>query len=268
MSNLLFTAAFSLYAVGLFHSVFAFRTKKDLLFRISIGAVTAGFVLHSIFLVVLGLELGHFPLTGLRESLTFFAWTVSLCFLISHWRFGVQALGLFSLPLVTLLMLSTAFFEREPPPDFLRDSWLFWHTTCLILAYGMLFVTFIASILYLVQQRDIKSRKPGIFSGRIPSLLTMDEILQKSLIWGFCFMSLGLLAGIVGAEKEWLQGWQTDPKVVSAFATWGIYLFLIYLRLSAGWRGKRVALMSLVGFASVLFTFLGTQLFFGGLHIF
>jgi len=80
-------------------------------------------------------------------------------------------------------------------------------------------------------------------------------------------MTLALLAGIVWAEKEFYVRWQSDPKVISAFLTWGIYLLLIYLRLTAGWRGKKAALLSMAGFLSALFAFFGAN-YFGGLHAF
>ena len=80
-------------------------------------------------------------------------------------------------------------------------------------------------------------------------------------------MTLGLLAGVIWAEQDWTQGWPSDPKVIAAFITWGIYLILIYLRLSMGWRGRRAAIISMIGFLSVLFTFLGTR-YLGGLHSF
>ena len=80
-------------------------------------------------------------------------------------------------------------------------------------------------------------------------------------------MTVGLLSGILWAEQDWVQGWQRDPKVIAALVTWVIYLTLIYLRLAAGWRGRRAAVVSMIGFLSVLFTFLGTN-YFGGVHKF
>lgn len=268
MSTLLFNAAFAFYAVSLFHSILGFMSKRDLLLRIAFASQTIGFALHTIFIIALGIEFQRFPLTNLRESLIFFAWAVSLCFQITHLRYGIKALGLFSLPLVTLFLLGTAFLKSHTPPDFLSSYWVYLHTTFLLLAYGMFFVTTVASVLYLFQQREIKSRNPKIFNSKLPSLLVMDEAFQKFLTWGFSFMTLGLLAGIIWAEREWLGGWQSDPKVISTVVTWLIYLALIFLRFSAGWRGKRAAIMSLVGFISVLFTFLGARMFFGGLHSF
>ncbi len=267
MGGLLFNAAFGFYVVGLFHSGIAFLSKKDLFVRVALYSVTAGFVFHSGFLIYQGFEKAFFPMIGLRESLAFFAWTVTLCFLIAQFRYRVRAMGLFLLPLVAASMLSTVFIKASPIPDILRSSWVYFHSTFLFLAYGMFFVTFLAAVFYLLQERELKRKKPRTFYYQLPSLSTLDDLFLKFLIWGFVFMTAGIVVGIIWAEQDWVQGWHRDPKVLATMATWIIYLTLIYLRLTAGWRGRRTALLSMIGFLSILFTFLGVS-FFGGQHSF
>ncbi len=267
MGSLLFTAAFCSYVVGLIHSLVSFATKRDLFYRVALAAVGLGFGLHTAFLVFQAVDQAHFPLATLKESLAFFAWTVSLCFLISHLRFGVKAIGLFLLPLVAVLMLGTVFIKASPVPRALESYWVFLHSTFIFLAYGMLFVAFIAGFLYLFQERELKNKRPKTFYHRLPSLVVLDDLFFKFLVSGFCFMTVGLLAGVIWAEKDWVTGWQKDPKVLAALVTWGIYLVLLYLKVTAGWRGKRAALLSMAGFISALFAFLGAN-YFGGLHAF
>lgn len=267
MGALLFNAAFGFYVVGICHSAVGFVSKKDVFFTVAIVSVTVGFFFHSLFLVFSAVEGSSVPMVGLRESLAFFAWTVSLCFLLSYYRYRIQALSLFVLPLVTVLMLGTVFIKSSPIPDALRSTWVYLHSTMLFLAYGMFFVTFVAGLLYLFQESELKNKKPKTFYYHFPSLMVLDDLFSKFLMAGFVFMTLGLLAGIIWAEKDWVSGWYNDPKVIAAFATWGIYLILLYLRITAGWRGKRAAWMSTAGFISVLFTFLGST-YFGGQHIF
>ncbi len=122
MSTLLFNVAFGFYVVGLVHSVAAFVSKKDLLYKIAFASVGVGFFLHSSFIIYRGVELAHLPLTDLKEALAFFAWTVSLCFFISHLRYRIKPLGLFLLPLVTVLMLGTIFIKSSPVPEILSGS--------------------------------------------------------------------------------------------------------------------------------------------------
>lgn len=267
MGTLLWNVAFGFYLVGLFHILVGFISKKEFFFRVALASVGVGFGVHSGFLIQRAVEKGHFPLTDLRESLAFFAWTVLLCFFISYLRYRIKALGLFFLPLVAALMLGSVLIKSSPIPEILQSSWIYLHTTFLFLAYGMFFVTFIAGLLYLFQERELKNKRPKTFYYRLPSLVALDDLFYKFLIFGFSFMTLGLLAGVIWAEQDWVSGWQRDPKVIAAFATWLIYLILIYLRLTAGWRGRRAALISIAGFLSVLFTFLGAG-YLGGLHRF
>lgn len=267
MGGILFNAAFGFYAVALFHSGAAFLSKKELFFRIAIVSVWIAFALHTGFLIYRGMEISFFPLIGLKESLAFFAWTVTLCFLLANLRYRIRSLGVFLLPLVAALMLSTVFIKSSPIPEFLRSSWVYLHSTCLFLAYGMLFVTFIASAIYLLQERQLKSKKPGNSFYQLPSLGTLDDLFFKFLFSGFVFMTMGLLAGFIWAEQEWVNGWYRDPKVISALVTWVIYLILIYLRVTIGWRGRRAAFISMLGFLSILFTFLGVS-YLGGQHTF
>jgi cytochrome c-type biogenesis protein CcsB len=266
MNSLLFNAAFAFYVAGLAGSAVGFWTKKAAWFQTAIVAVALAFGLHSAFLIHTGVSLGHFPMTNLRESLAFFAWTVSFCFLISYLRYRIKPLGIFLLPAVTVLMLG-AVLMRSSAPAALNSYWLYIHTTFVFLAYGMFVVTFMAGLLYLFQERELKSRKPKRFYYLLPSLESLDDLFIRFLIAGFLFMTMGLLAGVVWAEKDWIENWQSDPKVVATLVTWGIYLVLIYLRTSAGWRGKRAALINVAGFVSALFAFLGTG-YFGGFHKF
>ena len=266
MSGLLFNLATLAYAFGLASSAIYFVHRKKAFFDAALLAICVGFGIHTAFLFQRAIATGRCPLIDLRDSLAFFAWTVSLCFFISYARYRVQALGLFLLPFVALLMLGTFFVRSSPIPEVLRSSWMYFHVLFLALAYGMFFVTFVAGLLYLFQERELKSKKPRTFYYRLPSLDLLDDLFYKFLISGFGFMTLGLLAGIIWAEQKWTN-WHTDAKVIAALVTWCIYLALLYLRTSAGWRGKRAALINVAGFLSVIFTLVSAS-FLGGLHKF
>jgi len=261
MESLLFNAAFGLYVVGLFHSGAAYLSRRAVFYRVAFASVASAFVLHSLFLVQRGFERSFPAPIGQRESLAFFAWTVSLCFLFAYKRYRVPALGLFLLPLVTALMLGTTLIQSSPIPDILRSSWLYLHMTFIFLAYGMFFITFLAGLLYLIEERALKTKKPRSMTFGLPSLGALDQLFFTFLITGFLFMTMGLLVGVIWAERAWLQGWQRDPKVIASFTTWVVYLVLIYFRTTAGWRGRKAAWLSMLGFVCVLFTYLGTSFF-------
>ena len=131
-----------------------------------------------------------------------------------------------------------------------------------------LFIAFSAAVLYLIQERDLKSKHPRMFYSRLPSLEICDDLAYRALAIGFPLMTLGILAGALWAQTVWgAKDWARDPKILFSIFTWLIYLLLIHYRLIAGWRGKKAAYLSIAGFVGVLVTFLGTS-YFAGLHTF
>ncbi|MGI8784934.1 MAG: c-type cytochrome biogenesis protein CcsB [Acidobacteriota bacterium] len=261
--------AIALYIIGLVFSSLSFITRRDALFRAALATVGIALLSHTLSLVALGVESRHFPLTNLRESCSFFAWAVTVSFFLSYLRYRIKALGLFILPLVATLLLAGGLFEATPVPEALRSSWIYIHIPLVFTAYAAFFVTFVASILYLFEERELKARRPGTFYYRLPPLQVLENLQRTALGIGFALMTLGIVSGALWAEQAWGQYWNwSDPKQSAAFATWLIYLVLVHYRLTAGYRGRKVAILSVLGFLSVLFTFLGVSFFKEGPHSF
>lgn len=123
------------------------------------------------------------------------------------------------------------------------------------LAYAAFFLTFLSGIFYLIQERELKAKRFRFFYFRLPSLQVCDELLRRSLFVGFVAMSITLVTGALWAQQAWGRFWSWDPKETASLITWGIYLLLVYYRLSSSWRGRRAAYISIIGFVSTLFTF-------------
>lgn len=262
--TLLITMA--LYTVGLLHSLFGFWRKRQIFINLALALVGAGFVTHTIFVVLLGIQRRHFPITNLQESLCFFAWALTLTFITASFRYKINVLGAFVLPLVSSLMVFSEIVweENQSIPPLLRSRWLYLHTSVAFLAYAAFFLTFISGILYLIQEKELKTKKFRFFYFRLPSLQVCDELLRRSLFVGFTMMSLTIITGAFWAQQAWGKFWNWDPKEIASLITWAIYLVLILYRLTAGWRGRRAAYISIAGFLSVLFTF--SVNWFKGLH--
>jgi len=257
----------ALYTAGLLHSIFGFYRKRQLFVSLALGLVACGFVSHTLFLVQLGLVRRHFPITSLSESLCFLAWCVTLTFIAAYFRYRINVLGAFVLPFVSCLMVFSELVweENQAIPPLLRSRWLFLHSSVAFLAYAAFFLTFVSGILYLIQEKELKSKKFRFFYFRLPSLQVCDELLRRSLFVGFTLMSLTIVTGAFWAQQAWGRYWSWDPKETASLITWAIYFLLVNYRLSAGWRGRRAAYISIVGFASALFTF-GATSWFKGLH--
>jgi cytochrome c-type biogenesis protein CcsB len=236
-------------------------------------ALSAGFVLHTCALILDWVQEGRYPLFGLRETLSFLAWTLVATYGLVHFRYRIQALGAFTIPLVAVLTF-IALLERETisaasgTVTGVGASWLFpIHTTMLIFAYASFFVAFIASVMYLLQERELKLKTFSAIFHRLPSLTAVNDIATSAAGIGLTLLTLGILTGMLWSSSRDGRPWHNDPKEIFAAMTWLLYVILLHYRLSSDWHGRKAAWLGVVGFALVLCTFFGARLM-GGYHVF
>jgi cytochrome c-type biogenesis protein CcsB len=272
MKPLLFTVL-AAYVVAAIHSVLAFANKRRVLERVSLISLVIGFAVHTLSLVTDWARDGHYPLFGLRETLSFLAWTLVIAYFLTLSRYRAQALGSFMLPLVALLtfVASVTHDQANPASGAVTDiaaTWLFpVHTTLLLFAYASFFVVFAASVMYLLQERELKLKTFSAIFHRLPSLTTVNDIATTAAVIGFTLLTLGVIAGMVWSSSRDGRLWHNDPKEIFAVLTWLLYLVLVHYRYTARWRGRKAAWLGVAGFALVLCTFFGARLM-GGYHVF
>ena len=209
-----------------------------------------------------------------HEVQSVLALVLALVFLGVYTRYRSVSLGVFVLPIVFLLAILAAFRpgqENFPMPA--KTGWLVLHITLLMAAYAALLVSLLASVLYLVQERRLKSRmkmKMGGAGGRPKPLdtplETIDQIAQKTLLFGLPCMTAGLLIGSVMALEEHGPAYFSDPKIVLTFGLWATYVAMIFLRRSSGLRGRRAAYLS--GFVAMVVLFVWAANQFSAVHRF
>lgn len=232
--------------------------------------LAGGFVLHCATLLARYIEAGYTPVVNLHESLSFFAWTLIGIFLLFDIRYRITVLGAFSCPLAVILMFigytaSSTMKELNP----VLDSWWFpIHVTLAFLGDAIFTVAFVAGVMYLLQERMLKSKKFSALYYRLPSLDILDNINYQCLSLGFPLMTMGIISGAVWANSAWGGYWRWDPKETWALITWFLYAALLHGRLTVGWRGRRAAIFAIIGFLCLLFTFLGVNLLLSDLHSF
>lgn len=270
MAELLFKLSLflTLLATGGF-IVFLVKQQKPV-FRWSYRILLAGFALHTFFLGYQYYSLGTAPALGLKSSLAFFSWAIIGAYLLSHLRFGLMVLGSFVAPLAAILMILSSSIpggEILVKPMF-QSIWLISHIGIIFIGEGIFTVTFLAAIMYLIQERQIKKKKFGSFYSRLPSLETLDSINYYSLISGFPFLTVGMITGAIFAQSALGSYWQWDPKEVWAIITWLFYAVLLHQRITVGWRGRRAAFMSIVSYFVLIFTFVGVSLWMSDYHSF
>jgi cytochrome c-type biogenesis protein CcsB len=224
-------------------------------------ATWAGFGLHSLGLAVRFFEAGYTPVTSLHESLSFFAWCIVGLYLVLQLRYRVPSLGGFASPLALVFVLAALGTEGavEPLNPALQSAWLPVHVVLLFLGDGAFALAAAAGVMYLIQERQLKRKRLSGWFNRLPSIDVLDELNYRCLTIGFPLLTLGIITGSAWAQQAWGTYWSWDPKETWSLITWLLYAALLHGRLTVGWRGRRAAIWALVGFGSVLFTFLGVN---------
>ncbi len=133
------------------------------------------------------------------------------------------------------------------------------HVLCSLFSYAAFLVAFVSGLLFLIQERQVKRKTLGVLFHRLPSLAALDRINFRSIGFGFALLSIGLLFGFVEVRVTFGRWWMRDPKMYLAVAVWCSYLFLWMMRLRSTLRGRRVAILSILGFSLILFTLLETS---------
>ncbi len=267
MEEILIAGIF-LYLVSAAAYLVFFLLQRPLWQRMGMFALIAGFLLHTVHLTAAGFRQGHFPASNLRETLLFAAWAVAGAFFFVRARYGVKILGLFAAPFIAFVLIASALLP-DPPAQTARlfqSLWLMAHVTAIFLGEAAFALACGVGILYLVQEKAIKTKKTRYVFRRLPSLELLDAAGYGCIVVGFALMTLGLITGLVYARAVWGRFWTWDPKEVWSGVSWLYYAALLHGRLRSGWRGRRSAWWAIVGFAVLLFTFLGVNLLWEGHH--
>ncbi len=262
MNALLFYSTLCIYFIATVTYMVYLVKPREILGRAAHWLIAGGFLVHCAFTVARYFEAGHTPITNLHESLSFFSLTVIGVFIAFERKYHVFILGSFVTPLALILMLASSLYPSAIPelPPALMSKWLFVHTTLAFISYASFAVAFGAAIMYLIQERFLKKKRLGPLYQKLPSLDILDEINYRCLTIGFPLLTIAIITGAIWAETAWGTYWSWDPKETWSLITWFIYAALLHGRLTTGWRGKRAALFSIVGFFVLLFTFLGVNL--------
>jgi cytochrome c-type biogenesis protein CcsB len=248
----------ALYSLGLMHALLTVIRRRQRLLPLALASFTVAAVFHLVSLVEEGMALGRFPVANLYQSSSLIGLLITVLFLLVYWRYKFESLAVFVFPIVFLFTFVASLGHPVEPwsSATLRSSWLFVHVVLALLGYAALCLTCVAGIMYLIQERELKSKKPRAFYYRLPPLGTLDDLSYRTMAVGFALITLGLIAGSIWGFVEWGTRWVVDSKIILAFVTWAIYLAMIFARWTIGWRGRKAAYAAIVGFGCAALTWL------------
>ena len=256
------------YAAGLLYALVALTRSSEILGKVALHASYLGMVFHLVSLTEAVVQSGQIAAASAHNSESLLAFLIMVVFMLAYLIYKTTTPGIVIFPLVFLLTFVAA--TGQQPLVFtsnaVKHGWLALHILMILTGYAALFLSFGSGILYLMQARALKSKGPrGLFS-RLPALQVIDDIGYRSLMLGFPFMTLGLLAGCVVAESVYGRIDIRDPKILLSVLMWAVYLLMVFTRLNAGWRGRRAALLASVAFVAAIVAWVAN--YFSGMHRF
>jgi len=268
LSIVTFTYAF---AAVLYFAAWAF--KKSLPGKLATVVTIAGIFLNASGIVMRWVEsyrmgIGHAPLSNLYESLVFFSLTIAVLYLVIEFKYKNRAISAFASTIAFLAMAYASLSPNvsdqiQPLIPALKSNWLIAHVITCFFGYAGFAIAFGISLMFFFKQSD--ASKESRMMAYIPPTGILDELTHQMVMFGFFFLSIGIITGAVWANSAWGRYWGWDPKETWSLVTWVVYLIFLHVRLMRGWQGKRIAVISIIGFMAVIFTYFGVN-YLPGLH--
>lgn len=272
-SSMILSTTTFVYGAAAFLYLSSWVFKNSAAGKLATGASILGVAGNSAGIILRWVEsyqmgVGHAPLSNFYESLVFFSWTIAILYLTLEFRYKNRIISVFTAPLAFLAIayasLSPNISDRiQPLIPALKSNWLIAHVMTCFVGYAAFAIAFGTSIMYLFKRRE-SDAEIGLIA-RLPSARVLDELTHQMVMFGFLFLSVGIITGAVWANAAWGRYWGWDPKETWSLITWFVYAILLHARLMRGWQGKRIALISILGFLAVMFTYFGVN-YLPGLH--
>ncbi|MSW85768.1 MAG: c-type cytochrome biogenesis protein CcsB [Actinobacteria bacterium] len=229
------------------------------------------FAMLLVAVVMRGIWAGRVPWGNMYEFSITSALGVLGAFLIFSLFREIRWLGIYVTTVVLLtlgLAVKVLYTEAAQLVPALKSYWLLIHVSAAVICGGAFTIAAGITIAYLIQDRRLRRTPEGAEppASRLPSAERLELLNYKILTFAFPLWTFAVVSGAIWAESAWGRYWGWDPKETWAFITWVIYAAYLHARTTAGWRGRRAAWISLVGFLAFLINYFGVNLFVQGLH--
>ena len=260
MAAMFFVVTMVLYFAATISFLAYLLWPSEALSKVSLGMTAIGFASHTAALVPRMFGSTDISPPGFHEALSFFSWTLILVFLAVEFRHRLHVLGSFIVPLALVSLVSAAALPETAPtltPVF-RTLWV--HVTLSMLGTVGFAIAFVAGVMYLIQDGLLKSKRFNVLYSKLPALDFLDHLNQQSIVTGFPLLTLGIITGALSAEFSRGAYLNWNPEQIWALVTWVFYFVVLMGRLTVGWRAKRAAYLTIIGFAGVILTLIGVVL--------
>jgi cytochrome c-type biogenesis protein CcsB len=240
-----------------------------------LGGIAASLTVLATGLLFLGVLCRGFaarraPWGNMYEFSTASALVVLVVFIaVARRRPALRYLGVFVVVPVLLslgLALTVLYVPAGPLLPALKSYWLVIHVAAAIISGGVFTVGGVVTALYLVQERWERTGVVNSLSRRLPTAEQLDQSAYRLFAFVFPLWTFAIVAGAIWAENAWGTYWSWDPKETWALVTWVVFAGYLHARATAGWKGRKAAIVALVGMSCFIFNYFGVNIFFTGLH--
>lgn len=249
-----YVAATAAYARLLFGSAGGRRPALVLL--------AAALVAHLGWLAAVSARLGRLPIGDAWETLPLAGWLCAAVCLTVDARWRAPALGIFAAPLGLGSMVAVAGYggAADVPASALGDPWVQIHIVLILIGYAALALAFGSALVYLVQDHVLRTKRPSPLSRHLPSVQAADDTAYRLVAVGFPLLTAGLIIGVLMLQQMKGVYWLWDDiKLTMSGVTWLVFAVYLHARMAQGWKGRRTAVLLVIGFVLVLVTYLGVS---------
>lgn len=264
LSAALLAASSFIYGAAFIAHLFSFSDTRETAHRLAFALMRAGFLVATFYFAAEAIDQGFFlPVLNFSQAMAFFAWALAFIYLVLIVKVQSQSFGLILAPILCTLTAAAYFAKWHGDSISLRkellNPYFMVHIVSAFFAYASFTLSFAAGILYLIQNRELKSRSAGTFYHRLPSLEELERLIYQPLAWGAPLLLAALAIGMFWSKSAFGRYWIFDPKTFATAITAIFYFVILYLRFHSTVRGKQGALLSLAAFTLVVVSFVGPR---------
>ena len=202
------------------------------------------------------LQLGIAPVTNTPEALAFSALLIAVIYLGIQRYYKLPVVGAFVTPLASVAWIGAMSASDVAVPANLRSSWLLVHISAAFLGEAVLALAFVTATVFLVLDAQLKQKRPFALTARLPSLDLLDGLTDRFLLVGLPLLTLAIITGALWLKQQNGQFFSAEPRQGLAIINWVIYAAIVHMRLTLGYRGRRLAYATVLGFAALVASFL------------
>ncbi|MFZ3072895.1 MAG: c-type cytochrome biogenesis protein CcsB [Thermodesulfobacteriota bacterium] len=290
MSLMFFTMAFAFYFVTAVFYLGYWIFRKAWMSQAATAMTYIALLAITGMLISRAVESGHAPFSNLYESMALFIWAMTIGYIWMERKYRIKEMGAFIMTIAFLAMVAASmlpyrFKSVEPLNPALQNKWkwlvnlleqiglekyaigwLDFHVFTTFVGYAAFGISFGIAIMYIIKERFEAVKKANVLVDRFPESEMLDELGYRTIAWGFPFLAIGIISGAVWANYAWGTYWSWDPKETWSLITWLIYAAYLHARVTRGWRGRKAAYLSILGFLAVMFLYWGVSFILPGLH--